>query len=166
MKVIAPELRGGLPYKFFQSFLFFSDSSDDESDAGEEKGQADSGVEIGHDSPTGSLRLNEPSRLEELSSIDSLVSNTCKNGAINGTASTNVKDVTVDTNKDIAYMRQKLHRMGRESVHNVISRKDNLMLSPDKPHAIQEEIEKGSQDNKVHVTNYLRTVAVLRFVLY
>ena len=94
------------------------------------------------------------------------MSNTCKNGAINGTASTNVKDVTVDTNKDIAYMRQKLHRMGRESVHNVISRKDNLMLSPDKPHAIQEEIEKGSQDNKVHVTNYLRTVAVLRFVLY
>ena len=90
--------------------------------------------------------------------------NTCKNGVINRAASTNVRDVTVDTNKDIAYMRQKLHKMGRESVHNVISRKDNLMLSPDKPHAIQEEIEKGSQDNKVHVTNYLRRVAVLSFV--
>ena len=51
-------------------------------DAGEEKGQVDSGVEVGHDSPTGSLRLNDSSRLEELSSIDSLVSNTCKNGDI------------------------------------------------------------------------------------
>ena len=80
---------------------------------------------------------------------------------INGTSSTNMQDFTVDTNKDIAYMRQKLHRMGRESVHNVISRKDNLILSPDKPHAIQEEIEKGSQDNKVHVINHLRIIAML-----
>ena len=84
---------------------------------------------------------------------------------INGTSSTNIKDSTVDTNKDIAYMRQKLHRMGSESVHNVISRKDNLMLSPDKPHAIQEEVEKGSQDNKVHVINHLRIIKGLRFVL-
>ena len=68
---------------------------------------------------------------------------------------------TADTNKDVAYMRQKLHKMGRESVHNIISRKDNLILSPDKPHAIQEEIEKGSQDNKVHVINHLRIIAVL-----
>ena len=34
-------------------------------------------------------------------------------------------------NNDVAYLRQRLRGMGRESRHNVISRRDNLMLSPD-----------------------------------
>ena len=95
---------------------------------------------------------------EELHGAQGKVPN---NEVVDGKSSKNGNDSTDTNSKDVAYMRQKLHRMGRESVHNVISRKDNLILSPDKPHAIQEEIEKGSQDNKVHVINHLRIIAML-----
>ena len=50
---------------------------------------------------------------------------------------------------DVAYMRQRLRGMGRESRHNVISRRDNLILSPDKPPGVQEEIQKGLQELEV-----------------
>lgn len=40
---------------------------------------------------------------------------------------------------DINAKRQFLLKYGKESMHNVISRKDNLMLSPDKPASIPED---------------------------
>jgi len=43
------------------------------------------------------------------------------------------------TEEEVAYMRQQLRRMGRESRHNVISRKDNLILSPDRAPTIPGE---------------------------
>ena len=64
------------------------------------------------------------------------------------TCDTNNDDVIVKNN-DVAYLRQRLRGMGRESRHNVISRKDNLMLSPDKPPGVESEIIKS-----VHEVNF------------
>ena len=38
-------------------------------------------------------------------------------------------------------MREKLKRIGRESRHNVISRRDNLILNPDRAPTIPEEVK-------------------------
>ena len=43
--------------------------------------------------------------------------------------------------QDLTQRKNYLKTFGKESRHNVISRKDNLMLSPDKPVAIQEELQ-------------------------
>ena len=40
--------------------------------------------------------------------------------------------ITGTTDEEVAYMREKLRKIGRESRHNVISRKDNLILIPDR----------------------------------
>ena len=53
---------------------------------------------------------------------------------------TRTNDSVVEQN-DVAYMRQRLRGMGRESRHNVISRRDNLMLSPDKPPGVHDIIK-------------------------
>ena len=37
----------------------------------------------------------------------------------------------------LSYRRQQILKYGRESRHNVISRRDNLILSPDKPPTLQ-----------------------------
>ena len=50
-------------------------------------------------------------------------------------------DDSIVKQNDVAYMRQRLRGMGRESRHNVISRRDNLMLSPDKPPGVQDIIK-------------------------
>ena len=47
---------------------------------------------------------------------------------------------------DVAFLRQRLRGMGRESRHNVISRRDNLMLSPDKPSGFEKEIVNNVQE--------------------
>jgi len=47
--------------------------------------------------------------------------------------------ITGTTEEEVAYMREKLRKIGRESRHNVISRKDNLILIPDRAPAIPEE---------------------------
>jgi len=47
--------------------------------------------------------------------------------------------ITGTTDEEVAYMREKLRKIGRESRHNVISRKDNLILIPDRAPAIPEE---------------------------
>lgn len=47
--------------------------------------------------------------------------------------------ITGTTEEEVAYMREKLRRIGRESRHNVISRRDNLILIPDRAPAIPEE---------------------------
>ena len=47
---------------------------------------------------------------------------------------------------DVAFLRQRLRGMGRESRHNVISRRDNLMLSPDKPSGLEKEIVNNVQE--------------------
>ncbi len=38
---------------------------------------------------------------------------------------------------EISYRRQQILKYGRQSRHNVISRRDNLILSPDKPPTVQ-----------------------------
>ena len=43
---------------------------------------------------------------------------------------------------DIARRRQYLKEFGKKSVHNVISRRDNLILSPDKPTAIPKKVNR------------------------
>ena len=50
-------------------------------DDGEERGQVDSGVEVGYDSPTGSVRL-QSSKVEGLSTVESSGPGTCQNGDI------------------------------------------------------------------------------------
>ena len=56
---------------------------------------------------------------------------------------------------DVAYMRQRLLGLGRESRHNVISRRDNLILTPDKAPGVQDEIPKVVQEIEVSVScNY------------
>jgi len=52
------------------------------------------------------------------------------------------------TEEEVAYMRQQLRRIGRESRHNVISRKDNLILSPDRAPTIPEEGAKDGDDDE------------------
>ena len=58
-------------------------------------------------------------------------------------ASTKAADENSATKNDVAYLRQRLRGMGRESRHNVISRRDNLMLSPDQQPGTQNGIIKS-----------------------
>merc|ERR1712223_477485 len=56
---------------------------------------------------------------------------------------------------DVAFLRQRLRGMGRESRHNVISRRDNLMLSPDQQpgakngiiKSVHEEVDEDQYSN-------------------
>jgi len=54
--------------------------------------------------------------------------------------------ITGTTEEEVAYMREKLRRIGRESRHNVISRRDNLILIPDRAPAIPEEDASAAPD--------------------
>jgi len=71
-----------------------------------------------------------------------------------------VKGNSAVKNNDVAYLRQRLRGMGRESRHNVISRRDNLMLSPDQHleakngiiKSVREEVE---EDQDTHSTKEL-----------
>ncbi len=54
-------------------------------------------------------------------------------------AEANVDDE--DDEVEVRNRRNKLKKYGKESRHNVISRKDNLVLTPDKPPKIQEELD-------------------------
>jgi len=64
-------------------------------------------------------------------------------------------DNSVIKNNDVAYLRQRLRGMGRESRHNVISRRDNLMLSPDQQpgakngiiKSVHEEVDEDQYNN-------------------
>ena len=69
-------------------------------------------------------------------------------GDVKPSCDTSSDDVMVKNN-DVAYLRQRLRGMGRESRHNVISRKDNLILSPDKPPGMESDIIKS-----VHEVNF------------
>jgi len=78
----------------------------------------------------------------------------------NNYSTNTVKDNSVVKNNDVAYLRQRLRGMGRESRHNVISRRDNLMLSPDQHletkngiiKSVREEVE---EDQDTHSTKEL-----------
>jgi len=87
-----------------------------------EIGGGDSGEESGHES--------DDNRSEDRTDNASHFRNNSaeKGGIITGT-----------TEEEVAYMREKLRKIGRESRHNVISRKDNLILIPDRAPAIPEE---------------------------
>ena len=58
-------------------------------------------------------------------------------------SSTKAADENSAPKNDVAYLRQRLRGMGRESRHNVISRRDNLMLSPDQQPGTQNGIIKS-----------------------
>jgi len=151
-------------------------------EAGEKHGQVDSGVEVGNDSPTESTQFDQPLKTatDPPSSMESSVTNQSLNGEvtnivkghetemakqINGIKGEPLSDAGcnrgVNSNdsggksNDVAYMRQRLRGMGRESRHNVISRRDKLILSPDKAPGIQEiqksvhELEELDEDQDV-----------------
>ena len=61
------------------------------------------------------------------------------------TLATDADNLKLKSN-DVAFLRQRLRGMGRESRHNVISRRDNLMLSPDKPSGLEKEIVNNVQE--------------------
>ena len=59
---------------------------------------------------------------------------------------------------DVRQRRDFLKKYGKESRHNVISRKDNLVLSPDQPPRIEEDNEvKFELPTKFH--NYIKVVS-------
>ena len=60
-------------------------------------------------------------------------------GELKPTCDTSSDNLIVQKN-DVAYLRQRLRGMGRESRHNVISRKDNLILSPDNPPGVESDV--------------------------
>ena len=60
---------------------------------------------------------------------------------------------------DVRQRRDFLKKYGKESRHNVISRKDNLVLSPDQPPRIEEDNEvKFELPTKFH--NYIKVVHI------
>lgn len=59
-----------------------------------------------------------------------------------------------DTYNQVYLRRNALKKYGKESRHNVISRKDNLVLSPDKPHQIQEDFAEVMLPPLVTILHY------------
>ena len=52
-----------------------------------------------------------------------------------------IQEISNDNEIDVRQRRDFLKKYGKESRHNVISRKDNLVLSPDQPPRIEEDNE-------------------------
>jgi len=57
-----------------------------------------------------------------------------------------IQEISNDNEIDVRQRRDFLKKYGKESRHNVISRKDNLVLSPDQPPRIEEDNEDEIQD--------------------
>lgn len=103
-----------------------SQADNDKGGGGFQVGTGDSD-ESGHESDTNNCSEDQTDNNKQKSS-KLFKSNGGDKGGITGT-----------TEEEVAYMREKLRRIGRESRHNVISRRDNLILIPDRAPAIPEE---------------------------